>query len=252
MITKGHAVKISETNVFLGDKITIGSHSIIEANVTIGNRVRLGRNVIIKTHSYIGDGSIIEDNSIIGYGRITKFRKRDFSRQVFIGKDVLVRNNCVIYAGVFVGDRVRIHHNAIIREGTKIGRGTSIGNFVMVEGHCEIGDHTSIFAHALICPFTRIGNFVFIGPGVVTANDYRLSYKRKRIEKQIEFKGPIIKDGARIGAGAVLMPAVTVGEEAVIGAASLVSGNIPSYKVAMGWPARVIKNVIPDEYARKR
>jgi len=252
MIIKGQNVKIGKSNVRLGENIVIGDNSVIEDRVSIGGRVKIGRNVIIKSGTYIGDGAIIEDNTILGYRHITKYIKRNFRKDIHIGKKVLIRNNCVLYIGVSIGERTKINHNVVIREGTSVGKDSSIGNFTVLEGHLEIGDCTSIFSNVHISPFSKIGNFVFVGPGVVTTNDYHLTYARKKLERKTKFQGPLIEDGARIGGGVVLMPKVKIGKEAVIGAGSFVSEEIPAFKVAMGWPARIIKDVVPDEYITKK
>ncbi|HEY7605066.1 MAG TPA: acyltransferase, partial [Gaiellaceae bacterium] len=84
---------------------------------------------------------------------------------------------------------------------------------------------------------------VFVAPCVVTTNDNFMGRTERRHELM---KGPTIRRGARIGGGAVLCPAVEIGEEAFVGAGAVVTKDVPARAVVVGNPARQIRDV-PDE-----
>jgi acetyltransferase-like isoleucine patch superfamily enzyme len=85
---------------------------------------------------------------------------------------------------------------------------------------------------------------VFIAPCVVTTNDNYMGRTERRHDL---IKGPTIRRGARIGGGAILCPAVEIGEEAFVGAGAVVTKDVPARKVVVGSPARVLRDVAEDE-----
>ena len=179
----------------------------------------------------------------IGYHKIQKPRINNPFSPVLLGDDIIIRNDSIIYSGCQIDDRTMIGHYVVMRDGTKIGKDCIIGHHVVFEGATTVGDHTAIHSQCHITSYTKIGSYVFMGPMTVTTNDPVMGYERKNIE--VEPKGPIIMDGARIGAGCVIMPGITIGREAMIGAGSLVTKDIPDYAIAYGSPAKVMGRV-PD------
>jgi acetyltransferase-like isoleucine patch superfamily enzyme len=91
----------------------------------------------------------------------------------------------------------------------------------------------------------EIGNYAFIGPKVTTANDRRIRYFRPEITDPDQ--GPIIEDGAVIGAGAALLPRVRIGKGAFVAMGAVVTKNVPPFTLVMGVPAKVIRHVNRDE-----
>ncbi|MBI1745679.1 MAG: N-acetyltransferase [Acidobacteria bacterium] len=250
------AVKISKTVKFLGVRfvgrsitvgkgVRIGEHSVIYDHVVLGDDVVLGRNVRINPNVIIGRGSVIEDNAIIGYQTLTRIWKAgDGMDRTELGEEVLIRPNTVIYTGCKIGSRTKISHNVVIREMTTIGENTSVGCLSKCEGYTTIGSFCSIHALTMISSFMTIEDYVFIGPCCTTINDYRIDYRR---EFSYAAKGPTIKFGARIGSNATIMPGVVIGREALIGAGSLVTKDVPELKVAYGVPARLVADVKEEE-----
>lgn len=120
---------------------------------------------------------------------------------------------------------------------TKIGKNTQIGEYVEI-GNAIVGNNCSIQAFSYICEGVTIGNNVFIGPRVTFTNDkYPPSPKKK-------WKKTLVSDGAKIGAGAIILPGITIGKNAVIGAGAVVTKNVSADTVVVGNPARDIKSLI--------
>lgn len=185
-----------------------------------------------------------KDHSVqIGYKKITIPRFKVFNKKVVISDGVIIRDGTIIYIGCQIGNKTMIGHYVIIREVTKIGAHCRIGHHVVFEGATEVGDHTAIHSQCHITSYTKIGSYVLMGPMTVTTNDPVMGHERKNIE--VSPKGPIILDGARIAAGCVILPGITIGMEAMIGAGSLVTKDIPDYAIAYGRPAKVMGR-IPD------
>src|SRR5207253_8206617 len=106
-----------------------------------------------------------------------------------------------------------------------------------------VGARTKIQADAYITAYSELEDDVFIAPCVVTTNDNFMGRTERRRDL---IKGPTIRRGARIGGGAVLLPAVEIGEEAFVGAGAVVTKDVPPKKIVVGNPAREIRDV-PEE-----
>ena len=183
----------------------------------------------------------IDSTAIVGYNKIVKPRRNDLVDFSIIGRDVIIREGAIVYSGCQIGYETMIGHYTIIREATKIGIHCIIGHHVVFEGATEVGDHTAIHSQCHITSYTKIGSYVFMGPMTVTANDPVMGHERKNIE--VPPKGPTILDGARIGCGCVILPGITIGREAMIGAGSLVTKDVPDYAIAYGSPAKVMGKI---------
>lgn len=180
-----------------------------------------------------------KDHSVqIGYRKITEPRLKTFIKKVVISDGVIIREGSIIYIGCSIGIKTMIGHHVVMREATKIGDHCRIGHLVVFEGATEVGDHTVISTQCHITAYSKIGSYVFMGPMTVTTNDPVMSHMRPNIEE--EYQGVTILDGARIGAGCTILPCITIGREAMIGAGAIVTRDIPDYAIAYGTPAKVV------------
>jgi acetyltransferase-like isoleucine patch superfamily enzyme len=162
-----------------------------------------------------------------------------------MGSNIHIRSGTVIYAGCEIGDNVHIGHNVVLREFTKIGDNSSIGSDVVCEGYTVIGNHTTVHAQTHLTALMFIGDYVFIGPKVTTANDRFPRYYRPNLAGDLE--GPFISSEAIICAGAILLPKVKIGQGAIVGAGSVVTKDVEKYTMVFGNPAKFYRNVQDHE-----
>lgn len=142
-----------------------------------------------------------------------------------------------------IGKNSKIWHFAQIREGAVLGKNCIIGKGVYIDHDVVIGDNCKIQNHVSIYFQTLIEKNVFIGPNTCFTNDKipRATSPTGKQKNKKDWKASkiIIKEGASVGAGSIILPGITIGKWAMIGAGSLVSKNIPDYGLAYGSPAMI-------------
>ena len=130
---------------------------------------------------------------------------------------------------------------------SKIGEDTKIGNFVEI-GKCVIGNNCSISSHCFLCEGVVLEDDVFVGPNVTFTN---VLTPRAFINRKNELKPTLIKKGASIGAGAIIICGNIIGEYAMIGAGSVITKSVPDYALVYGNPAKVQGSVFKEGYVRR-
>lgn len=167
------------------------------------------------------------------------FNHKDGELQTVIGKNAYIRAYTIIYAGVTIGDNFQTGPNVLIREENIIGNNVVIWHSSTINPNNIIGDSSRIHAGCFL-EKVKLGKNVFLGPRVVFTDDPHpiipVAFKEC-------WKGAEVDDGAIIGANSTLLPHVHIGERAVVGAGSVVVRDIPKGKVAVGNPAKVIKDI---------
>ena len=156
-----------------------------------------------------------------------------------------VGKQCVIESSVLIGSGTRVGNFVFLRDDTKIGQGCIIGSFVDIEGDVVVGDNVSLQSGCYITRGVVIEDEVFCGPRIITMNDKRMSYRRPTVP--FVRAAPVIRRAARVGGGSVLLPGITIGENALVGAGSVVTRDVPSGAIVVGNPARQIGTVPPDQ-----
>ncbi|MBI5873415.1 MAG: N-acetyltransferase [Candidatus Omnitrophica bacterium] len=139
-------------------------------------------------------------------------------RKVKVGKDVKIFDFVNLYE-CSIGDR------------------TQIGAFVEIQKGAKVGKRCRIQSHTFICEGVTIEDEVFIGHGVIFINDKKPSV-RKTLDKSWTLEPILIKDGATIGSGAILMGGITVGKGAFVGAGAVVTKDVADHGTVVGVPAR--------------
>jgi len=150
---------------------------------------------------------------------------------------------------VKLGSGVRIF-DFVNMYGCEIGDNTKIGTFVEIQKGAKIGKNCKISTHTFICEGVTIEDNVFIGHNVTFIND---AYPRAtgsagtlQTEEDWVCIPTLVKRGASIGSSATLLCGITVGENAVVGAGSVVTKDVPPDTVVAGNPARVLKKITGD------
>ena len=157
--------------------------------------------------------------------------------------DMISRNADVSEFAV-VGEEVTIWEFSKIRENASIGNGTKIGRNVYVGPGVKIGNDCKIQNAVLLYEPAVIENQVFIGPGAVFTNDLnpRATNISGSVKTETDWKKETlrVRCGASIGAGAICVAPITIGEWAMIGAGAIVTKDVPNHALMVGNPARQI------------
>ena len=235
-------------NAMIAENVTMGRNVVISSGVTISDSVEIGHNVVIHELVEIGSNCKILDGAILGklpakasMSALTEDKGK--LPPLVIGNSVTIGAGCVIYCGANISDMVFFGDLATVREDVQIGTGTIIGRGVTVENKVLIGKKCKIESNAYITAMSVIEDYCFVAPCVVFSND---NYLGRTEERKKHFKGPILRKGSRIGAGAVLLPGVEIGEDALVAAGSVVTKNVPPRVIVMGAPTRTVREV-PEE-----
>jgi len=134
--------------------------------------------------------------------------------------------------------------------GCEIGDETKIGAFVEIQKNAKVGSRCKISSHTFVCEGVAIEDNVFIGHGVMFIND---RYPRAtndggalQTEKDWTVELTLVRKGASVGSGATILPNLTIGENAIVGAGSVVTRDVPPNAVAAGNPARVLRYITQE------
>jgi acetyltransferase-like isoleucine patch superfamily enzyme len=150
----------------------------------------------------------------------------------------------LIAPDVKLGRNVQIR-NFVNLYGCEIGDETRIGAFVEVQKGARIGERCKISSHTFICEGVTIESEVFVGHGVTFINDRypRATNAGGRLQTEADWncQKTTVRRGASIGSGATLLGGITIGENAIVGAGSVVTKDVPPHITVAGNPARVVK-----------
>lgn len=151
-----------------------------------------------------------------------------------------------------ISDDVKLGENVKLSKfinlyGCTIGDNTKIGAFVEIQKNASVGRNCKVSSHTFICEGVTIEDYVFVGHNVCFIND---AYPRAtRSDGQLKTEADwrvepvLVKKGASIGSGSTILGNVTIGENSIIGAGSVVTKDVPPDSIAVGNPARVIKKL---------
>jgi len=212
-----------------------------------GKDVWVGDNVKFIGDVEIGNGTIIEDNVIIGAPTTEELRRfRDqwmknknidinnfVQGKVSIGENCVIRSGTVIHTNVVIGDNLDCYRNVLI------GNGTRIGNNVYIM------DSTRIFCDVKIGNNVRLSGFL-ANRSIVEDNASMLGYLVHKYDPPIGGKlekAPIVKRGATVGILSIIIGGVTVGENAYVAAGAVVTKDVPPRWIVAGCPARKIGEI---------
>jgi acetyltransferase-like isoleucine patch superfamily enzyme len=207
----------------------------IAATAVVYPGTELGEDVVIGDYAVVGKQPTLGRRSTASHDELGP---------LVVGEGARILTAAVLFAGTTLGRGVIVGDQACIRERCLLGDEVVIGRGSLVENDTTIGARTRVQANAYITAYCTLEEDVFIAPCVVTTNDNYMGRTEKRLDL---LRGPTIRRGARIGGGAVLLPGIVIGEEALVGAGAVVLEDVPARAVVVGNPARQIRDVPDDE-----
>ena len=206
--------------------------------------MKISKNAVIYEHVKIGKDPVIEDFAVLGKRPV---EAEADEIELIIGDFPIIRSGTIIYAGSTVGNSFHTGDVARIRDKNKIGNNVSVGSMSVIERECDIMDNVRIHSSCFIPEYTVLEEGAWIGPSVIMTNVLHPPCPAFKKHAPVRGKeclhGPIVRRNATVGAGAILMPDVVIGEYSLVGAGSVVTKDVPPERVVMGNPARITRKV---------
>ena len=159
--------------------------------------------------------------------------------------EIAMNEYCCISNDVRLGENVKLS-KFINLYGCSIGDNTKLGAFVEVQKNAYIGSNCKISSHTFVCEGVTIEDDVFIGHGVMFINDtYPRAIANGALQTEADWavEPTLVRRGASIGSNCTILSHVTIGENAIVGAGSVVTKDVPADTIVAGNPARIIRRV---------
>ncbi len=146
-----------------------------------------------------------------------------------------------------IGEGTRVWQFSVVLPGAKIGDDCNVCSHCFIENDVVIGNRVTVKCGVQLWDGLRVEDDVFIGPNVTFTND---RFPRSQ-QSPDRFAQTVIKRGASIGANATLLPGITLGHEAMVGAGSVVTADVPPGAVVVGNPAKALRHCHNEEGSQK-
>lgn len=219
---------------------------LLGEGVSIGDDVAFGAYVVVHDGTVIGAGASIEDHAVLGKRPRLARHSRAAGAEVAeltVGSGASIGAGAVVFAGASIGAAAIVGDQAFIRERASVGEGSVIGRGSVVDNDVAVGARVRVQTNVYLTAFTVVEDDVFLGPGAITSNDNTMG----RHGRELSLRGATLRRACRVGAGAVLLPGVEIGEEAFVAAGALVAADVPPRALVMGVPARVVREVPAED-----
>jgi len=204
---------------------------MIHPTALVSSSARIDEGVEIGPYSIIHEAVWIKKNTKVGaYCELGLPTPLANQSQLAIGERSVIRSHSVIYAGSRIGAGLQTGHHVCIRENSDIAEGVQLGSRTDVQGDCSIGAYTKLHADVHVGKQSKIGSFVWLFPDVLLTND--------PMPPSETLIGSVIEDYCVVASKVLVFPGVTIGNNSVIGAGSVVKADIPEWKLATGNPAK--------------
>jgi UDP-2-acetamido-3-amino-2,3-dideoxy-glucuronate N-acetyltransferase len=214
---------------------------LVGTGVEIDPTVQLGANVIIDDGVVIGPAAVIMHNVILGQDPVLSPTTRALpvdERITRIAAGATISSGAHVLRGATIGARTIIGDSAFVREGAVIGEDCVIGRNCGVGTSAVVGDRVSVQPHSNLTPWMIVEDDVVVGGHFCATTDDSFGRDPSKARTAV-----YLRRACRIGLGTRIMSGVEIGEEAVVGAASLVRESVPARTKVAGTPARVIGTV---------
>lgn len=223
-------------HVTFGQNVTLGHHCIIEDGAVIGDNVYIDSNTIVRSGVALGADSFVGSNCILGEYQMDFCRDHSApAHPLTIGAHALLRSGTILYSGSVIGEGFQTGHNVTIREKAQIGDHVSVGTLSDIQGNCRIGNYVRMHSNVHIGQLSQVDDFVWIYPYVVLTND--------PTPPSNNFVGVHVHSFAIVATGALVMPGLDIGQDALVAAGAIVTKPVPAYAVVAGNPGRTISDV---------
>lgn len=208
----------------IGERVTIGDNCYIDSGVIIRNDVTLGRD------SYVGAQCILGE--LLSDFFSDKIPKK---HPLQIGAHALIRSGSILYGESQIGEYFQTGHRVTVRENSRIGNHVNLGTLSDVQGDCVIEDYVHMHSNVHVGMKTHIEKYAWIFPYVVCTND--------PTPPSEVLKGAHIHRFAVVCTGALLLPGVQIGQDALVAAGTVVTKDVPDLAVVKGNPGKIAGEV---------
>lgn len=223
-------------NAVIGERVTIKEGVIIEDNVTIADNCYIDYYTVIKENVSIGYGTFIGANCILGEVLSDFFGSKEPSvHPLVIGEGSLIRSSSIVYGGSTLGAFLQTGHRVTIRENTRMGRYVIIGTLSDIQGDCDIDDYVHMHSNVHIGMKTILKKYAWIYPFTVFTND--------PTPPSETMSGTIVEEFAVVCTGTLVLPGLNIGKDALVGAGTIVTKNVPDSAIFMGSPGKVVGDI---------
>ena len=218
----------------------------VEPDARMADGVLVKAGAVIHAGVEVGEGCVIEEGAVLG--KRPRLRASSSAKAAARGASpaplilepgATICCGAVVYVGARIGENVIVGDQSQIRERATVGAETVVGRGSTIDFDVKVGERVVIQTGAYVTGGTVVEHDVFLGPGVITTNDDSMG----RHPHDEGLVGAVLRRACRIGGGAVLVPGVEIGEEAYVAAGAVVTRDVPPRAVAMGVPARLVREV---------